>query len=527
MDFQSLLAAIKERFQNLSSFQKRVYGILGITAILSLIFAYVFFGRPSYVPLATGLDPKEAGAVVEKLKEMKISYKLGDEGATILIPKNQVYEARIKLASAGVLESNSGIGFELFDQTKLGASDFENQVNYQRALQEELRRTIIQLDAVDDARVHLVLPEKSVFISEEKPATASILLKLKPLKKLTPEEIKGIIYLVANSVEGLKPENVQVVDTYGNVLSDQVDLGTNLTAQSGRQQEMKKQFESELAGRLNNLLTTILGPGKAVVSVNADFDFDQQETTSQLPTPGPLVSEQGSREVVYGQPGASGIAGSNSNTTTYPYVSGSTYGEVEAKEDFVKNYQVGQTVYKLVKAPGTVKRLTAAIAIDAGVPAADVTKIQQIVAAAIGYDPNRGDQIVVNTIAFDKSVAQQMAAEQAQAQKEQEARQALYKWIALGAGAFVILALLVTLGVRRFRKKPEVIDLTRKRPVELSKLEAAVAAEGRPGILVQEIPGEDIVIQKVQSEVEAIKSLVDQKPDEVAMVLRAWMSDEQ
>ncbi|ABB16025.1 flagellar basal-body MS-ring/collar protein FliF [Carboxydothermus hydrogenoformans] len=528
MDFQSLLASIKERFQNLSSFQKRAYGILILTAVLSLLLGYIFLGRPSYTPLATGLDAKEAGAIAEKLKEWKINYKLGDEGTTILVPKSQVYEARIKLASAGVLETNSGIGFELFDQTKLGASDFENQVNYQRALQEELRRTIVQLDAVEDARVHLVLPEKSVFISEEKPATASILLKLKPLKKLTPQEIKGIIYLVANSVEGLKPENVQVVDTYGNVLSDQVDLSSSLSAQSGRQQEMKKQFETELTNRINNLLTTILGPGKAVVSINADLDFNQEETTSQIALPGPLVSEQGSKEVVYGSPGASGTVGTGPNTNqNYPYINGSTNGEVQVKEDFTRNYQVGQTVYKLVKAPGTVKRLSAAIAIDSGVPAADVNKIRDIVAAAMGYDQNRGDQIIINTITFDKTLAKQMEEQQAQAQKEQQARQALYKWLAIGAGALVFLSIIVFFGIRRFRKKPAAVaDISPRAPVGVSELEAAAAAERGPGIIVREMTAEPIVIQKVQSDIEKIKSLVDKNPDEVAMVLRAWLTDE-
>ncbi|GAV22559.1 flagellar basal-body MS-ring/collar protein FliF [Carboxydothermus pertinax] len=528
MDFQSLLANLKQRYKNLNSFQKRVYGILLFTAVLTLILSYIFFGRPSYTPLATGLDAKEAGAIVEKLKEWKISYKLGDEGTTILVPKNQVYEARIKLASAGVLETNSGIGFELFDQTKLGASDFENQVNYQRALQEELRRTIVQLEAVEDARVHLVLPEKSVFISEEKPATASILLKLKPLKKLTPEEIKGIIYLVANSVEGLKPENVQVVDTYGNVLSDQVDLSSSLSAQSGRQQEMKRQFETELTNRINNLLTTILGPGKAVVSINADLDFNQEESTTQVALPGPLVSEQGSKEVVYGSPGASGVVGSGPNTNpNYTYITGNVYGEVQSKEDFTRNYQVGQTVYKLVKAPGAVKRLSAAIAIDSGVPATDVNKIRDIVAAAMGYDQNRGDQIVINTITFDKSLEKQMAAQQAQLQKEQQLRQNLYKWIAIGVGALLVLSMLVFLGVRKFRKKPaEMLGVAPKTPMELSKLEAAVAAEGRPGIKIQELPEEDLAVNKVQLEIETIKSLVEQRPDEVAMVLRAWMSEE-
>ncbi|MCL6559014.1 MAG: flagellar M-ring protein FliF, partial [Firmicutes bacterium] len=218
MNPSALLARLKERWQALSQTHKIITVAVLTGVLIGMIYLGQIAARPSLAPLFTGLDPKEAGAIVEKLKAMKVRYEMADQGKTIMVPEKQVYEARIQLASSGAL--GNGMGFELFDQSKLGVTDFEQQVVYQRALQEELRRTIVQLEGVEQARVHLVLPQKSVFINDQGTPSASVALKLKPGARLKPEQVQGVSDLIVGSIEGLKTENVHIIDTEANVLSD-------------------------------------------------------------------------------------------------------------------------------------------------------------------------------------------------------------------------------------------------------------------------------------------------------------------
>src|SRR5690606_13245247 len=222
---------------------------------LAVLVAGFFFWREltkeEYAPLFTNLDPKTASAVVEVLEQNRIPYQLAAEGTSILVPKDRVYEIRIQLAGQGLL-TNTGLGFELFDNTKLGVTEFERRIDYQRALEEELRRTIVQLGEIEQARVHLVLPEKSVFIKEERPASAAVTVALRPLAQLTKEQVRGIIYLVSASVENLPPENVKVINSKGVVLSDGVldaDSGT-LTGLNLAQYEIKRALERDLEQRI-------------------------------------------------------------------------------------------------------------------------------------------------------------------------------------------------------------------------------------------------------------------------------------
>jgi flagellar M-ring protein FliF len=214
------ITRFKERWQALDQNRKIIAVMITLGLVVSLFFLIRLAFQPSYANLFTGLEPKDAGTIAEKLKAMNVPYKLTEQGKTIQVPESKVYEVRNELASSGVL-ADSGIGFELFDESKFGQTDFEQQVGYQRALQEELRRTLIQLEGVDQARVHLVLPQKSVFVtSDEGTASASVALRLKPGATLKPAQVQGICDLLVGSVEGLKPENVHIIDTAGNTLSD-------------------------------------------------------------------------------------------------------------------------------------------------------------------------------------------------------------------------------------------------------------------------------------------------------------------
>jgi flagellar M-ring protein FliF len=255
-----LLDKVRAKWTDLSKTKKSVI-IVGITClVLSAYLFYRWMTKVDYAPLFTNMQAESAGKIAENLKAMNVPYKLGDAGKTILVPKDQVYEIRLDLASKGIM-SDSSYGFELFDKSDMGATDFERNVNYQRALQEELRRSIVQIDAVKQARVHLVIPEKSAFIENEHKPQASIVLELKPMVKLQPEQIKAIAELAAGSVENLKVEDVNIIDTSGNVLSDEMQNNGN-TAQELNQMELKRNYEKDLEKRLQQFLDNIYAPIK-------------------------------------------------------------------------------------------------------------------------------------------------------------------------------------------------------------------------------------------------------------------------
>ena len=278
--------------------KKRKYAFIG--GIVALILAFVgisfwYGSKPEYVPLYTNLETKDAGDVVNSLKETGVPYDLIEDkrGATILVPVTQVHDLRLSLASEGLPRGNKG--FELFDDSKLGVTEFQNKVNYLQALQGELTRTIEHLDSVEKARVHIVLPEDSLYKKNEKPATASILLMLKPEKKLSPPEIKGIVNLVSHSVQGLAPENITIVDEQGKILNksddDEFEKQTAQNLRTLSQIEMTKKVRDHIQQNLQTLLDKTLGEGKAFCRVSVELDFDDRKVDRQTFTP--VVDESG------------------------------------------------------------------------------------------------------------------------------------------------------------------------------------------------------------------------------------------
>jgi flagellar M-ring protein FliF len=512
---RDLLARLGARWQALAPVQKALVVLGGVVLLATLFYLGNLAFAPRYVPLFTRLDPQTAGAVVDQLKAMKVPYRLADQGATVLVPEKQVYEARMKLASSGVL-AGGGKGFELFDQTRLGVTDFAQQVDYQRALQEELRRTIVQLEEVEQARVHLVLPQKSVFLERQTPPSASVVLKLKPGRELQPEQVRGVVSLVAGSVEGLKPENVHVIDTRGRVLFEEAGPEGALAGQALRQQQVKREYERELERRIQAMLERVLGPGKAVAMVTADLDFSQQETRTVTATPGAVVSEQTITERSEGGTGPAGVPGTATNlpgTPTYPAGTAGT-GGTYSREETVRNYQVGTTEQRTVQPPGALRRLSASVVVDGNPDPVQEQRIRDVVAGAIGFDANRGDQITVSGMTFDTSLQRQMEEEAARAEaarRERERRQLMLA--AAGAGAFLVVLLLALLvrfirARRRAREEEEEEVITPLRVEELVR----EREEERP-------PEVDVKQQN-------IRDLAREKPEEVAEIIRVWLTEE-
>ncbi|WP_041458892.1 flagellar basal-body MS-ring/collar protein FliF [Ammonifex degensii] len=486
----------KSRWESFSPVQRVAVVVAGVALIACCVFLPLYLAQLNYAPLFKGLRPEDAGAVVQKLEEMKVPYRMTDGGTTILVPKDQVYKVRAELAAKGALPG-AGKGFELFDKTRLGITDFEEQVNYQRALQEELRRTILQFDGVEDARVHLVLPPRSPFVTEQPKPSASVVLKLKPLEKLKPEQVEGIVALVSGAVQGLKPEDVRVIDTRGEVLTPPTQGGEVGAVRN--QQELVLAFERELERRVKNLLDQILGPGKAAVMVNADFDFSRREVVTVLPQGQVPVSEHTLTEQGAAQ-AAAGVA------PTYP--AGGAGGQNYSKQETTRNYQVGEQREKVIEVPGRLRRLTASVVVDGNLDPVTMQKIQNLVAGALGYNPQRGDQITVDSFTFDRTYQRQMEAEMAKAEakaRQEAAKRRLYTLIGAGAGGLLGLVLLLLLR-RRLRRAPE----------------APVVEEVVP-VAVTAVPPPSPTDQKFAE----VKELAEKRPEEVAEIIKVWLRSEE
>ncbi len=430
--------SITQRLRDLWSAQNRtariLIGMFGGALVIGLgIFGLMRLRGPDYGVLFANLGADDASAVVAKLKDNKIPYQLSSGGTTISIPQEDVAEERVLLAGDGTVKGG-GSGYELFDKMNFGMTDFQEKIAKQRATEGELQRTIAGLTPVESARVHIASPEASLYSSTQAPVTASVAIKTKPGMSLTPTEVRGITQLVANSVEGLKPDAVTIVNQDGNVLlpspSDSTDPA--LAAQAGafkltqEQLVAKERYEASLQANIQTLLDSVLGPHRAAVRVATDMDFDANETESKTYAPqGTILSQQNEKESYSGSgpKGASGVPGTTSNTVPTYQGSPNTGSGNYKKSKSTINYDVTESNVKHVDAPGKLTRESVAVLVNvpaatAAAPAApatagaapaapqyvlaagDITKIKNVVAAAAGIDPTRGDQISVEAIPF-------------------------------------------------------------------------------------------------------------------------------
>ncbi|MDD5434187.1 MAG: flagellar basal-body MS-ring/collar protein FliF [Nitrospira sp.] len=424
-DIQNKLAGI--------STGKKIIAVAGIAAAIAVITVIVMWAnRPVFQVLFSNLSPEDAGAITEKLKELKVPYEVGDSGS-VMVPEDKVHEIRMTLASQG-LPSGGGVGFEIFDKTTIGMTDFIQKINYRRALQGELSRTIGQLSEVEQARVHLAVPEKTLFSDKKEHTSASVVLKLRGGKVLTQSQVQGIVHLVSSSVEGLSPQNITIVDTNGNVLSRPSDDSYN-SQLSNYQNEYQRGLEKSLEDRVQSMLERAVGPGKAVVRISGTLDFKQVETTEEKYDPDKVAvrSEQRSQDNSSGSSSsgtASGVPGVLSNLPSAkgenPKAAGgggkggNTSQSNRTQETI--NYEINKTVNHIVEPVGNLKRLSAAVLIDGNYEAVkgtdgkesrkyiprteeELKKYTEIVKKAVGYSEERGDQVEVLSIPFESNVS--------------------------------------------------------------------------------------------------------------------------
>jgi flagellar M-ring protein FliF len=387
----------------------------GAVAIaLAMIVFIASAARPSYAVAFSRLSEEDAGAIVAKLKEGRIPYRVTPAGA-IEVPRERVQEVRMQLAAAG-LPRGGNVGFELFNQNSFGITDFMQKLNYQRALEGELARTIQKLEPVDQARVHLALPQPSLFTDNQREPTASVVVRLKPGRKLERAQVQSIVHLLSRSVEGLKPQNVTVVDAEGTLLSGDDQPEQAVARLTAGQLEAKRTYESELEKNVQAMLDRVLGPGKASVRVNATMAWDQVETSSETYSPAnrpPQVRssrELSERVLTTAQPG--GVPGTDANIppTQEPVAApGQNRGPFERRET-TTNYELSKTVEKTIKAPGAVQRLSVAVVLDSAVPIeqAQVEALTNLVAAAVGVDQSRGDVVSVAAMPFNRAESERI-----------------------------------------------------------------------------------------------------------------------
>ena len=398
--------------------------VVGAVAVFAALFAaFVYLQAPATVPLYTNLAEPDAAAVVGKLRELKVTYSITDGGSTVRVPNEQAADLRLQLASAG-LPNGSGVGvvgMEVFDRSNLGITDFAQKLNYQRGLEGELMRTIGRLSAVDQARVHLVLPQDRLFAAQQRDASASVVLKLKAGAKLTEEQISSVKFLVSRSVEGLKPENVGVVDTAGNTLGKADTADGARDKQASMRVEVQHQRELEIERKVQNLLDQAIGKGRSVVKATVALDWDVVEQKVETFSPGTLQpqtrSQKDTRESFAGQgadaqAAAGGVPGTQANIPTYQAgAAGGAGGGTSSyqKSEVTSNYEVSSDKRAISRAPGELKNVGIAVMIDQAVQNIQAEQLTQAVSAAVGLQPARGDQIAVVTVPFDTTMSANLA----------------------------------------------------------------------------------------------------------------------
>jgi flagellar M-ring protein FliF len=394
--------------------RKIILAALAVLIMASITTFVYFTNQVDYRVLFSNLTQDDASAIMTKLKERKIPYQISPSGETLSVPSEQVSELRLELAAAG-LPHGGGIGFEIFDKKVFGATEFEQQMNYRRALQGELSRTIGSLDEVQQCRVHIVIPKDSLFVEQQKKPTASVTIKLKSGRRLKDSQIDGIGHLVASSVEGLSANEVMIVDSQGNILSKR-QADSKQARLSSSQIEHQRNIEQEMGSQIQTMLESVVGKGKAVVRVNAELDFRVMEKTEEIyDSESPVVrstQKQLDKSTLPAPPSKPG-AGKNEEPQGGP--------EKEKSEETV-NYEINKTVSKTVMPVGEIRKISIAVLVDGtyqkndkGVttyqerPKKELESFEDLVRKSAGFNAQRGDQAVVTNMPFSRPETEEAA----------------------------------------------------------------------------------------------------------------------
>ncbi|WP_297452782.1 flagellar basal-body MS-ring/collar protein FliF [Persephonella sp.] len=497
--------------------------------LLSLIgtIAYKSFSNVDYAVLYTNLSPDDAGKILEVLQEENIPYKVEGNGSIILVPKDKVYDIRLKLAAKG-LPSSQNVGFEIFEEPKMGITRFQENVNYLRALEGELARTIKQLDPVENARVNIALPKESIFVREEEEPKASVVVRLWPGRTLTKEQVKAIVFLVSHAVPKLKPENVTVVDNTGRVLSDMLDEESQEAA-TDKTVQLKKKLERQIEKNVQSMLAKALGSDKVVVRASVELELAKVKQKDEIVDPDKVavVSERKIQEKVTERENPA-VSPPGTSTNVPPVITGTqtTIIRDKSKKDQTKNYEVTKSYISTDKNVFKIKRLSVGVLIDGRyekqkdkegketykfIPRSkeELKTYEELVKSAIGFDPKRGDQVTVVSVPFETK---------AESLKAQAGATPIHNYILMAAIAILVLLILAVAGfialkVIKGKKKEEIT------------LPPGVTPEMAAGVYAAHEKTEEFHIEK-EPAFQKLLEIAEESPELIADLVSKWLREE-
>jgi flagellar M-ring protein FliF len=559
VDFEQLTATFKRLTATLTPKQMATLGFVFVAVVGVVVGSAYWVNAPSYSLLFSDMDAESASSVVTKLKNDKVPYQLDEGGKTIRVASDRVDELRLQFAGSTAMPASGRIGFEIFDRTAFGTTEFLEHVNYRRALEGELARTISTISEVASARVHIAMAKDSLFSGDVQPAKASVVLKLKSNRPPAPATVSGIAGLLAASVESLRPEAVVIVDTFGRPLSkpaDDVD-----EAATGLPVEKQHRIERDLSARVVALLEPVVGPGRVRVNVSARLNATSEEQTEERWDPTTVVrSKQSSSDTGGALSGSSGVAGARANappnSTTAPKAPVPAAVPMTAsRTNEVTNFEVSKLTRHTIAPRGQLARLSVAVILDdehtiakdatgqmktTNKPRtpAEMQRIQGIVGAAVGLDADRGDQLTVENIAFEEAPVDDIAPPPGLLQK---VGPQLVEIVRMNMLELMRIVAVLLLSVFAFFAvlKPMARRALKLPNAQLLASPALAVAGARSVRTVADMEGE------IEAELEAdalakagemrrlpvltkrISKVAEQEPEHMAKLMRSWLADEE
>lgn len=528
---KEVMEQISHVFGDMPLSQKVIGALIMLLTVGGFVAVLLLGNKVDYKVLYSGLTQEDASGVVNRLKEQRIPFQLASDGSTIMVPAAEVYETRLSLAGEG-LPRGGGVGFEIFDKTSLGTTDFVQRLNYQRALEGELARTIRQFQQVEAARVHVAAPKDSVFVEDQKPPTASVSVKLRGRNTLSKVQVQSIVNLVASAVPGLTPRNITVVDTSGKLLYRQEETGEN-GGVAANQLEYQVQVEDVLRKKIESMLEEVVGNNKVSARVTTEIDFKRVNVTEENFDPETKVerSEQLVSERVLAEgekpAGIPGVKGSLATTTEETGVVAGKNSPYE-RNNVTRNYEISKMTKQILGTTGGVQRISVAVMVDGTYKEAkdkdgnsirefqtrtpeEMKRFENLVRKAIGYNEERGDQVEIVSMPFALSAEPEPKVNLIDAWRDTVVRMMM-------PIAYVLIAILFVFFVVR----PFLRLLSTHRPPPPKQV---LGAE-EPASKTQEEEEELSLRPKAMTDKERIFRLAQSDPDRAADLVRRWLREE-
>ena len=545
MNLQHILARLRETFSSLTMPQLVSIGGAFVLAVGLVGGSAWWLNAPDYVLLFDDLDPEAASDIVARLKDQKVKYQIDPGGRSVRVPRERVDELRLEVAGQG-MPASGRVGFEIFDRTAFGATEFLEKVNYRRALEGELARTIATLSEVGSARVHIAMGKDSLF-GEQRPAKASVVLKLRGNRQMAPATINGITNLVSASVEGLRPDAVVVVDSFGRALARPEENPDDPLGAA--QLERQQRLERELASRVVALLEPVVGPDRARVNVALKLKVQTLEETEERYDPNTVIrSRQFSADQANTGGTMAGVAGARGNMPAPPNTPAAPgtvlSGSGSSRNSETTNFEVSRLTRRSVEPPGSIARMSVAVILDdnqvlkkdaKGVEkltrvarkAEELQKLQGIVAAAVGLDAERGDQLSVQNISFEEPPVEEEAPEgvlvRYAPQIQEGSRMLTVAVIAIGVFFFVLRPLMRRAGVTRVIAAKPVAPAAppAPKPKTVADMESEIEAQ-----IEQAAQSKAAENRRLPVLTRRIAQITDKEPANTAKLLRTWIAHE-